>query len=407
MAENRVDGARPDAPELAAPGAYRVGVRTMTLTDQDRPDVLASEEALVRGPRTMLAEFWYPATDGTVPGGRYDTVLRDGVTPITLFGRAARDAKPSDRGPFPLVVISHGYPGNRMLMAHFAEHLASHGYTVLALDHTDSTYADAGAFGSTLYNRPLDQAFAIDALAADASLAGVVDTDAVGVIGYSMGGYGALVFAGAGLVPSAVESLFAPPHRLLEAHVAGSASHQALPDPRVRATVAIGPWGMNYDLWDASGLAGLRVPVMIIAGSRDYVSGYGPMRAIFEGAVNVDRHLLTFEHAGHNAAAPIPAPAESYAVSEVLGWAPFSHYADPVWDTVRMNQIAQHFVLAFFDQRVKGIEARGVYFDLIETANDGIWSMDEGKPTEFHSYWTGFAEGTAVGLRLETLAPSQ
>ncbi len=403
MAQNRVDGSRPDAPELAAPGPYTIGVRTLTLTDPDRPDVLASTEALVRGPRTLAAEFWYPAADGTQPGGSYDTVLRDGVTPVTLYGQAARDAQPSTDGPFPLVVISHGYPGNRLLLAHLGEHLASNGYAVLSLDHTDSTYSDQAAFGSTLYNRPLDQKFAIDAMAADESLSGLVNTDAVGVIGYSMGGYGAVVLSGAGLVPQIVDSPFAPPQRLLAELVAGSETHEALPDPRVRAIVAIGPWGMNYGLWDAAGLAGIRVPTLYVAGSMDTVSGYSSIRSIFEGAVNVDRQLLTFENAGHNAAAPIPAPVESYAVSEALGWAPFEHYADPVWDTVRMNEIAQHFVLAFLDQRVRGMEDRDVYLDLIENANDGVWSLDDdGEPTAEHTYWAGFREGQAVGLRLET-----
>ncbi|MCB1406138.1 MAG: dienelactone hydrolase [Rhodobacteraceae bacterium] len=407
MAENRVDASRPDAPELAAPGSYAVGVRTLTLTDPDRPDVLASTEALVRGPRVLMAEFWYPAAEGTVPGGTYDTILRDGVTPVTLHGQAARAAEASNAGPFPLVVISHGYPGNRVLMAHLGEHLASHGYAVVALDHTDSTYADQAAFGSTLFNRPLDQAFAIDAMASDSGLAGLVNTESVGVIGYSMGGYGALIFSGVGLVPAVLDSPFAPPQGLLAAHVAGSDSHEALPDPRVRAAVAIGPWGMNYGMWDATGLAGLRVPTMIVAGSMDTTSGYAPMRAIFEGAIGADRHLLTFENAGHNAAAPIPAPAESHAMSEVLGWAPFAHYADPVWDTVRMNEIAQHFILAFLDQRVRGIAERGAYLELIDSANDGVWSVEDGVATDEHSYWAGFGEGTAVGLRFETRLQGQ
>lgn len=404
MSQNRVDGTRPDAPALATPGPLAIGVRTLTLTDPDRPDVLASTDALVSGPRTLTAEFWYPAAAGTTPGGQYDTVLRDGVTAVTLHGQAARDAAPSDAGPFPLVVISHGYPGNRFLLAHLAEHLASHGYAVVSLDHTDSTYSDQGAFGSTLYNRPLDQAFAIDALAADTALAGLVDTDTVGVVGYSMGGYGALIFSGAGLVAPIVDSPFAPPQRLLAAHVAGTPEHEALPDPRVRATVAFGPWGMNYGLWDATGLAGLRVPLLMIAGSMDTISGYDPMRAIFEGAVNVDRHLLTFENAGHNAGAPIPAPAESYAVSETLGWAPFEHYADAVWDTVKMNEVSQHFVLAFLDQRLRGNADRGAYFDLVENGNGGVWSVTDGVQTPEHTYWHGFTQSSATGLRFETRA---
>ena len=404
MSQNRVDGTRPDAPELAAPGPHAIGVRTLTLTDPERPDVLASADALVTGPRNLTVEFWYPADPGTEPGGQYETVLRDGVTPTTLHGQAARDADPSDAGPYPLVVISHGYPGNRLLLAHMGEHLASHGYAVVSIDHTDSTYSDQAAFGSTLYNRPLDQAFVIDAIASDESLSALVSTDAVGVIGYSMGGYGALIFAGAGLVAPIVDSPFAPPQRLLAAHVAGSDTHEALPDPRVRAMVAFGPWGMNYGLWDAIGLAGLRVPTMIIAGSMDTISGYEPMRAIFAGAVNVDRHLLTFENAGHNAGAPIPAPAESYAVSPSLGWAPFEHYADAVWDTVKMNEIAQHFVLAFLDQRVRGAADRAAYFDLVESANDGVWSVEDGVQGPDHTYWRGFNQGAAVGLRFESLS---
>ena len=403
MSQNRVDGSRPDSPVLAAAGPHVTGVRSLSLTDPDRPDVLASTEALVTGPRTLTAEFWYPAAAGTAPGGTYDTVLRDGVTPTTLHGQAARDAAPSTEGPFPLVVISHGYPGNRFLLAHMAEHLASHGYAVVALDHTDSTYSDQAAFGSTLYNRPLDQAFAIDAIAADASLSGLVSTDAVGVIGYSMGGYGALILGGAGLVAPIVDSPFAPPQRLLAAHVAGTPEHESLPDPRVQAMVAFGPWGMNYGLWDGAGLAGLRVPTLIVAGSMDTISGYEPMRAIFEGAVNVDRHLLTFVNAGHNAGAPIPAPAESFAVSERLGWAPFEHYADAVWDTVKMNEVSQHFVLAFLDQRLRG-QDRSAYFDLVEDANTGVWAVEDGVQTPDHTYWHGFGQGAATGLRFETRA---
>ncbi|WP_420011731.1 hypothetical protein [Tateyamaria sp.] len=64
------------------------------------------------------------------------------------------------------------------------------------------------------------------------------------------------------------------------------------------------------------GLAGLRVPTMLMAGGRDDVSVYSAMRTIFDEAVGTDRHLLTFDHANHNAAAPMPAPIESWAPVE-------------------------------------------------------------------------------------------
>ncbi len=405
LAENRIDQLRPDAPAMAGYGAHGVGVRTITLTQDDRVDVLASEDEITRAPRTLTAEMWYPAAEGTEPGTAYDTVLRDGETPTTLHGQAARDADASDAGPFPLVVISHGYPGNRYLMSHLGEALASRGFVVVAPDHTDSTYSDQTVFGSTLYNRPLDQAQVIDAMADDPEMAGLVDADRAAVVGYSMGGYGALIFGGAGVTEGALGLPFAPVQDLLAGHRAGSDSHEALMDDRLRAIVAIGPWGMNAGFWDSEGLAGLRVPALIMAGDQDDISGYGPMRAIFEGATGTTRHLLTFMNAGHNAAAPIPAPAESWAVSETLGWAPFAHYADPVWDTLRMNNIAQHFVAAFLDLHLNDNEEAAAFFDLVEVAHEGVWDETDGTPGADHTHWAGFPQGSARGLRFETLQP--
>ena len=405
IAENRIDMVRPDAPALAGYGDHPVGVRQLELTDADRIDVLASEDQVVRGPRRLVGELWYPAAEGTEAGTTYATVLRDGETEVELQGRAARDAEPGE-GPFPLVILSHGYPGNRFLMSHLAETLASRGHAVLALDHADSTYQDQAAFGSTLLNRPLDQAFAIeamaDAAALDPALEGLIDAENAALVGYSMGGYGALILAGAGIAEGALELDFAPPQGVLEVHRAGSDAHEGLIDSRLKAVVAIGPWGMNAGFWDEDGLAGLRVPALIMAGERDSVSGYEPMRAIFAGGSGAPRHLLTFLNAGHNAAAPIPAPAESWPVSERLGWAPFAHYADPVWDTVRMNNIAQHFIAAFLERHLHGDAEAAAWFDLVEYAHDGVWAEEEGERLPEHSYWQGFEQGSGLGLRMET-----
>ena len=78
--------------------------------------------------------------------------------------------------------------------------------------------------------------------------------------------------------------------------------------------------------------------MLLIAGSVDDVSGYETgTRAIWNDIVNVDRALLTFDNANHNAAAPMPAPEESYPFNARIGFSPFEHNADPVWDTVRIN----------------------------------------------------------------------
>ncbi|WP_405404027.1 alpha/beta hydrolase family protein [Paracoccus sp. Ld10] len=413
LSENRIDLIRPDAPELAARGSHPVGVRAASFTDPDRIDVIAATQGgTPTADRTLQTEIWYPAADGTQPGTTYDTILRDGVTPTVLTGSAARDAAPAE-GTFPLVILSHGYPGNRYLMSHLAENLASKGYVVVSADHPDSTYDDQGAFASTLVNRAVDQRFLLDSMAGlEDEVGAITDADNAAVIGYSMGGYGAMIFGGAGLSRTAVDRTeperFVPPRGLLARLAAGSEDHASLVDPRVKAVVAIAPWGRQHDFWNADGLNDMTKPLLLVAGSDDDVSVYDAIRQIFEQTTATTRHLLTFDHANHNAAAPIPAPTEAWAMSESLGRAPFDHYADAVWDNVRMNNILQHFTTAFLDRHLKGDDSRAPFLDLVPDSEDGVWSVDDdGTPDEAHSYWAGFPDRSAKGLMFETKPAGQ
>ncbi|WP_189799377.1 dienelactone hydrolase [Tateyamaria sp. syn59] len=407
---NPIDQIRPDAPELAPYGPLPIGVQTLEVAMPDSVDVLnVSEGVIPRYDRPLTLEVWYPAAEGTAQGGTYTAMLRDGTSEVTLTGRAARDAPPATGTRFPLVIISHGYPGNRYLMSHLGENLASKGYVTVSIDHTDSLYSDQAAFGSTLYNRPLDQAFVLDHMAGlTGPIGDIIDANNTGVIGYSMGGYGALIFGGAGVTQASTEFSWGAPNGLLEAHLEQSESHEALMDSRVKAIIAVGPWGNNAGFWDASGVADLRVPTLFMAGSDDDVSVYGAMRAFFTGAAGTDRHLLTFDYANHNAAAPMPAPKESWEPVEGLEFVPFEHYADAVWDTTRMNNIAQHFATAFFGLHLKSDSEKAEYLELVPNAADGIVALDDaGTPTEDHTYWRGFAPRTAKGLRFETLPQGQ
>lgn len=405
-AENRIDRIRPDAPALAAYGPYPIGVRTLEFTNPGQIDIVNTKDG--EQPiydRKITVEAWYPAAAGTAPGGTYTAYLRDGVTEVTLHGQAARDAVPATGEKFPLIVISHGYPGNRFLMSHLGENLASKGYVTVSIDHPDSIYSDMTAFGSTLLNRPIDQRFVIDSMAAlEGPLGEITDASTTGVIGYSMGGYGALIFGGAGVTQGSTEYAWGTPNGLLERHLAGSETHEALIDDRVKAIIAIGPWGRNTAFWDAEGMSGLRKPTLLMAGGADDVSVYTAMRQIFAESTGTDRHLLTFEGANHNAAAPMPAPIESWAPVDTLDFVPFDHYADAVWDTNRMNNITQHFATAFMDLYLKDNADMPAYFDLIERAADGVIALDDdGKPTAENTHWTGFAPRTGQGLRFETL----
>ena len=93
---NRIDTVAPSAPELAPYGPLAIGVRTIEVTDQNRPDILNTKEGAptARYDRTLTLEVWYPATlaAGQKPGGEYKAITRDPAVTATLHGQAVRDA---------------------------------------------------------------------------------------------------------------------------------------------------------------------------------------------------------------------------------------------------------------------------------------------------------------------------
>src|SRR5687768_3460605 len=165
---NRIDTIAPSAPDLAPFGSYAVGVGTIHVTDKNRPDILNTKEGgpTARYDRTLTLEVWYPAAlaPGQQAGTSYRAVTRDPAITATIHGRALRDAAPARTSTFPLVIVSHGYPGNRYLLSHLGENLASKGFVTVSIDHKDSTYDDQKGFASTLYNRPMDQLFVLNEL---------------------------------------------------------------------------------------------------------------------------------------------------------------------------------------------------------------------------------------------------
>lgn len=374
----------PDAPELSARGEHTIGVRTMNLVNKGQVDILNSKDG--KDPlydRPLTVEIWYPAevASGTEAAVVYEEVMGtrgDSLRPLIPFtfkGRAIRQAKPkTSADKFPLIVVSHGYVGSRYLMTYLTENLASKGYVVVAIDHTDSTFKDANAFHSTLLNRAKDIKFVINEMAGLTSdpLSGVLDADNTGIIGYSMGGYGVLNVGGAGYSDGAAGFFvqMTGGSTAINALAANNEDYQKSIDPRVKAVVAFAPWGMARGVWDAEGLKGLKKPTLFIAGSQDDISGYeNGIRAIYEGAINADRYLLTYKDARHNVA-PNPPPAESLAPS--LHIDEYYRYADSTWDQRKINNVNQHFVTAFLGTHLKG-EDHSTYLDIPEDSNEKDW----------------------------------
>ena len=365
--QNRIDVIGSSAPELAAFGRFNIGVTTIDVVSSNTVDVINTPRGgeTAYYDRALTLEIWYPANlRGQEPGTVYEVITRNPDIRATLTGRAVRDAEPLlSEGPYPLIIVSHGYPGNRFLLSHTGENLASKGYVVAAIDHKESTYDDQQAITSTLYNRPLDQRFVLNSLAqissqSEGPLGSMIDADNTGIIGYSMGGYGLVNNMGGGFSEQSVGGFIAPPNRLLELHATSNSDYRSALEPRIKAGFAVAPWGMNAGFWESNDLAGISVPAFYLAGDQDSVAGYeNGTKAIFDGAVNSDRFLLTFIGAGHNAGAPIPVPEELDNEENIEA---AGHYRDQNWANVEMNNIMDHYATAWFDFYLKGINRQQV-----------------------------------------------
>jgi predicted dienelactone hydrolase len=414
----------PDAPELARRGSFPVGVRTVEIIHRNQIDILKFDKATGKAPlydRPLKVEVWYPAV---IPPGKEEKTTyfsamfgtqNTGGT-LEIAGKALRDAPPVAGQRFPLVIVSHGYPGSRTFMTYLTENLASKGYVVAAIDHTDSVFGEVRGFPSTLLNRSNDQLFTIESIGAmthdpGSFLNGLADPENVAIVGYSMGGYGALASAGAGysrnsLLPKVV------PGGYMDDWYAESPKFQGIRRSEIKAIVAIAPWGEQppNNAWDEKGLEGIHIPSLFIVGDHDDVAVYetGVKRA-FERAVNSDRCMLVYEGARHNTGANPPPPGLT-DLRLVQG------FDEPVWRKDRITEINQHFITAFLDWQLKHDQTRRDYVHVAPgRSGDGKWNLppgtqdtgsySTGKDAEGNPFWKGFQRRWALGLEMSCVAP--
>jgi predicted dienelactone hydrolase len=305
-----------DAPELARLGPSGVGVRTIELVHAAQADVLAFDPATGNAPRRdrkLRVDIWYPAeTTGDAEPEIYVGSLTAeppaSPTRFTRPGIAVRDAKQAP-GRFPLVVVSHGYDNESVLLGWLTENLASKGYVVAAIRHADPPITDRAKFPEPLLRRPLDVAFVTAKLRENLGGAGGVDATRTALIGYSMGGYGVLTAAGAELDPDSPAASLVP-GGLLRPYARGGGQRDAVRVAGVKAVVGISPAGGSLNAWGADGMRAITAPLLLISGDRDGTVSYqSGARAFFDMASNSNRYLLTYRGAGHRIGLG-PAPAE-------------------------------------------------------------------------------------------------
>ena len=400
-----------DAPELAALGTYDVGFRSVTFTNRNQPDVESvnpDRPLIAKADRVLQVDIWYPAKlkSGAKPALYRGTLPAEPPRPPVTFaqkGIAVSGAQAMGQ-KHPLVIVSHGYSNNPAVMTWLTENLASKGYVVAAIHHRDpNPYIVSPTTGAgPNFNRPRDIVFVADQLRA--IMGALVDADNVALIGYSQGGYGVLTAGGATLDPHG-PNMELVAGGWLKKVARGSVDANTVTLTGVKAVVALAPaGGTPSSAWGAEGLAALTAPLLLIQGDSDPVVDYktGAL-AVFKGAMNSDRYLLTYRQAGH-AIALNPAPPEMRGTVWDMDW-----FEDPIWRQDRINAINLHFITAFLAVHLRKDESKASYLNVeVENSDEGQWNAQARTPWGAYSpggegvtLWKGFQRRHARGMTLQ------
>lgn len=397
-----------EAPELGRVGPLSVGTSKEELVLEPRLHLAA--EGVLRRARRIGIRFWYPAVASQAPQATYrHSMTFPGGSKHEVVDRGiARSGAAPLPGKFPLVVVSHGLSGWSEHLSRLGEHLASRGYIMVSIDHRDAAFATVPeflmSFANVLHDRAADQRAVLAKLADPAFVnhrqaLRSADTSRIGLIGYSMGGFGALATAGALYDPAG------KPFAALPETIRQDTTKPASAPVRVNALVLIAPWGSQPDnrAWRSDGLAALTVPMLIIDGDHDDVVNFQDgVKWLFTNAKSVDRYMLVYREGRHNIAGNF-ADLGDAPTTDIIGYA-----TEPVWRQERINQINQHFVTAFLDSSLKGDGARRAYLDVpTPVASDGQWptkfgEIDRGAYAgdDQPAFWRGFQRARAAGLEL-------
>jgi predicted dienelactone hydrolase len=212
---------------------------------------------------------------------------RNRTIPVDIYSSTGATQKP-------LVVISHGFGANRRHLQYLAQHLASYGFTVAALEHPGSNAQSVNRVTSSssdltriisareFIDRPQDVTFLLDELAKlnlqPGQLQNKLNTAQVTVIGHSLGGYTALALAGGKLDLEGLQKfcknslgIGEAPGDWLQCAAAGlkdsDIKNIELIDKRIKGAIALNPLVGN--LFGRKGLERINTPVLMLASSED------------------------------------------------------------------------------------------------------------------------------------------
>jgi predicted dienelactone hydrolase len=150
---------------------------------------------------------------------------------------------------YPIVLLSHGYNNDPVMLSWLGENLATKGYVVVAIRHHDPAITDTSKTPATLIRRPLDITFVLRRIR-DGLLGPLGDPQRIALAGYSVrrlrraDGSWRRTRCGK-------PCREAPAVRAGQRYTGSGTEVAALHDPAIKAVVAIAPAAAR--LWTAWG----------------------------------------------------------------------------------------------------------------------------------------------------------
>jgi predicted dienelactone hydrolase len=313
--------------------------------------------------RELFVDVWYPAVRGELD-------MRATYEPFSFRGQAYRDV-PVARTETSLIAFSHGLLSVRFQNATLCEHLAQHGYTVIAPDHpgthifnlSDTILAEDVFVRSEDIQRTVD-AFWQKSQDDQDPMYNIVSSEEYIAMGHSLGSHTVMALGGAEYDYDGFMSFCAEFPNEQACRIGADISREEMEsfesvDPRVYASIPMSP-GLWYTFGE--GLSSLRSP-LFVTGKYDQVLEYETEAIPTMDHAPQDAPELHYPNTGHYGFTEMCTlmPAFSEECSDTTG-----QYTDPEF----LIQSLQAVVLAY----IKGdIEGNTEYSDWIMGQD---WSED-------------------------------
>ncbi|MBE7380372.1 MAG: alpha/beta hydrolase [Leptolyngbya sp. SIO1E4] len=307
-------------------------------------------------PQPLLSAPFEPSDPGSYPVERWSVSFRDHdrdrIIPIDLYW--------TDQTQGPLVVFSHGFGADRRFLAYLAEHLASHGLTVVALEHpgsnVDALIKEDGSLLPTyeFVERPRDVSFILDRLedlnTNSFFLRERINLEQVTLVGHSLGGYTGLVLAGGQLDPTTLANFCAelaigsssPADWLQCAATDVELPAGDLADSRITQLVVMNP--LAGKIFGDAGLRHVKVPTLFLTSTSDGITSVSDQQLQPFNQLSGPRALVAVIGGTHLS---VGDPAN---INPALTQVPFMPER-PEAETLRLRQYLNGAVLSFVMQQ--------------------------------------------------------